>query len=133
MQNSLFDSVKALIIDYRQKVYRMANSALLETYWHIGRLVVEDEQQGNAKAVYGKGTLKKLSQALTMEFGKGYDERNLNNMRAFYSAFPIWNALRTELSWTHYRLLSRLDSGSKRDYYLQEAVASSWNIKICYE
>lgn len=62
-----------------------------------------------------------------MEFGKGFDERNLNNMRSFYVSFPIWNALRTELSWTHYRLLSRLDSGEKRNYYLEESVASNWN------
>lgn len=75
----------------------------------------------------GKATLKNLAQQLTLEFGRGFDERNLNNMRAFYQAFPIWNALRTELSWTHYRLLSRLDSEQKRNYYLTESIASNWN------
>jgi len=125
--NQLIGSVANVIRNARQRVFRMANSALLETYWQIGYLIVEDEQAGNAKAQYGKATLKKLSEALSMEFGKGFDERNLNNMRAFYSSFPIWNALRTELSWTHYRLLSRLDSGLKRNYYLQESVAGNWN------
>jgi len=125
--NQLIGSVANVIRNARQRVFRMANSALLETYWQIGYLIVEDEQAGNAKAQYGKATLKKLAEALSMEFGKGFDERNLNNMRAFYSSFPIWNALRTELSWTHYRLLSRLDSGLKRNYYLQESVAGNWN------
>jgi predicted nuclease of restriction endonuclease-like (RecB) superfamily len=126
-QNHLFQSVKEIIIQSRQKVFRMVNSTLLETYWRIGQLIVEDEQQGNQKAVYGKSTLKNLANELTFEFGKGFDERNLNNMRAFYSAFPIWNALRTNLSWTHYRLLSRIDSKEKRNYYLNESITSNWN------
>ncbi len=125
--NIIFHSIKEIIIVSRQSVYRMANSALLETYWQIGKIIVEDEQQGNAKATYGKATLKTLANQLTLEFGKGFDERNLNNMRAFFKSFPIWNALRTELSWTHYRLLSRLDSEQKKQYYLNEAVTSNWN------
>ncbi len=123
----LINSIKKLIINVRQKVYRMVNSSLLETYWQIGKLIVEDEQQGNAKAQYGNATLKNLSKALTLEFGKGYDYTNLTNMRNFYMAFPILDALRQELSWTHYRLLSRLDSGEKQNYYLQESVAANWN------
>ncbi len=123
----LIDSVKELIIHSRQKLYQIANSALLETYWEIGKLIVEDEQSGNAKAQYGKATLKKLSEALTQEFGKGYDYTNLTNMRNFYVAFPILDAVRQELSWTHYRLLSRLDSGDKRNYYLEQAVVAHWN------
>ena len=82
---------------------------------------------GKAKAQYGKATLKRLSQALTLEFGKGYDYTNLTNMRNFFIAFPILDALRQELSWTHYRLLSRLDSGEKRAYYLNESLTSNWN------
>lgn len=125
--NSIYNSIKEIIILSRQRVYRIANSALLETYWQIGKLIIEDEQNGKSKAEYGKATLKNLAQQLTLEFGKGFDERNLNNMRAFYQAFPIWNALRTELSWTHYRLLSRLDSEQKRNFYLTESIASNWN------
>jgi predicted nuclease of restriction endonuclease-like (RecB) superfamily len=82
---------------------------------------------GKAKAQYGKATLKRLLQALTLEFGKGYDYTNLTNMRNFFIAFPILDALRQELSWTHYRLLSRLDSGEKRAYYLNESLTSNWN------
>lgn len=125
--NNIYQSIREIISLSRQRVYRIANSVLLETYWQIGKLIVEDEQQGNTKAEYGKATLKNLASQLTQEFGKGFDERNLNNMRAFYQAFPIWNALRTELSWTHYRLLSRLDTEEKRNYYLTESIASNWN------
>ncbi|WP_317197375.1 DUF1016 N-terminal domain-containing protein [Flavobacterium psychroterrae] len=92
-----------MIFQSRQRVFRVANSALLETYWHIGKLIIEDEQKGKERADYGKSILKNLANYLTLEFGKGFDERNLNNMRAFYTAFPIWNALRTELE-TFYRL-----------------------------
>lgn len=124
--NRIYQSIKEIITLSRQRVYRMANSALLETYWQIGKIIIEDEQNGQSKAEYGKATLKNLAHQLTLEFGKGFDERNLNNMRAFYQSFPIWNALRTELSWTHYRLLSRLNSEQKRNYYLTESLASNW-------
>jgi predicted nuclease of restriction endonuclease-like (RecB) superfamily len=125
--NIIYQSIKQIITLSRQRVYRMANSVLLETYWQIGEIIIKEEQKGQSKAEYGKSTLKNLAQLLTLEFGKGFDERNLNNMRAFYQSFPIWNALRTELSWTHYRLLSRLDSEQKRKYYLTESLTSNWN------
>ena len=126
-KSPLFQSIKDIIHESRQRVFRMANAALLHTYWQIGKLIIEDEQNGKAKANYGEATLKTLATQLTLEFGKGFDERNLNNMRAFFKAFPIWNALRTELSWTHYRLLCRLDTETKRNYYLQESIAANWN------
>ncbi len=130
MQNQfhpIYQEIKEIIIQSRQRIFRMANSALLETYWHIGKVIVEDEQEGHSKAQYGHATLKNLANQLTLEFGKGYDESNLRNIRAFYKAFPIRDALRHELSWTHYRMLSRIDSGQKRNYYMEEAVAGNWN------
>ncbi|MFB9078790.1 YhcG family protein [Flavobacterium procerum] len=126
-QNPLFSEIKEIILQSRQRVFRTANSVLLETYWEIGRVIIEDEQKGKDRADYGKSILKNLANLLTLEFGKGFDERNLNNMRAFYKAFPIWNALRTELSWTHYRLLSRLNSNEKINYYLNESIQNNWN------
>jgi DUF1016 N-terminal domain len=98
----------------------------LQTYWNIGKLIVEEEQKGSPKADYGKSTLKNLAQQLTLEFGKGFDYTNLTNMRKFYMSFPIIDTLRQELSWSHYRLLSRLDT-SEKDYYLTEALALGWN------
>jgi hypothetical protein len=115
--NRIYQSLKEIITLSRHRVYRMANSALLETYWQIGKIIVEDEQQGKAKAAYGKAILKNLATQLTLEFGKGFDDSNLRNMRAFYNAFPIRDTLRHELSWSHYCLLSRLDSEQKRNYY----------------
>lgn len=125
--NGLFNAIREVINQARLKVFRAANSALLESYWQIGKLIIENEQQGKIRADYGKATLKNLSVQLTLEFGKGFDERNLNNMRSFYTAFPIWYALRTELTWTHYRLLSRLDSDKKRQFYINGSITSNWN------
>lgn len=125
--NNIYLSIREVITLARQRVYRMANSALLETYWQIGKIIVEDEQKGKSKAEYGKATLKNLATQLTLEFGKGFDDSNLRNMRAFYMAFPIRDTLRHELSWSHYRQLSRLDSEQKRNYYLNESVAANWN------
>ncbi len=123
----MYQSIKEIIILSRQRVFRMANSALLETYWQIGKIIVEDEQQGRAKAEYGKATLKNLATELTHEFGKGFEYTNLTNMRKFYLSFPILDTLRQELSWSHYRLLSRLDTVQKREYYLNESIQNNLN------
>lgn len=128
-EDSLFQSVKEIIIQSREKVFRMANSTLLLTYWHIGKLIVEDEQKGKERAEYGKYTLKNLSKKLTLEFGKGFDYTNLSNMRKFYNAFPIVDALRQQLSWTHYRLLIKLDSSEKMNYYINESIQNNWNYR----
>ncbi len=106
--NPLYTAVALIIAEARKRSYSSVNTILLETYWKVGKLICEDEMQGKKRAHYGKGVLKRLANQLTLEFGKGFDERNLNNMRAFYRAFPIWNAVRTKLNWTHYRLLSRV-------------------------
>jgi len=78
-------------------------------------LIIEDEQNGNDKAEYGKAILKNLATQLTLEFGKGFDDSNLRNMRTFYKAFPIRDTLRHELTWSHYRQLSRHDSEQKKE------------------
>ena len=126
-QNQLFSDVAQIIHQARKRSYTTVNTILLETYWQIGQLIGEDDRQGDKRALYGKGFLKELARDLTLEFGKGFDERNLNNMRAFYRAFPIWNAVRTELSWTHYRLLSRVENEAKRNFYLSQSIDAGWN------
>lgn len=95
---SLLASIKEIIIKAKEVAFKSTNTILVNMYWRIGRLIVEDEQGGKRKAGYGKAVLKNLSRQLTLEFGKGFDERNLNNIRAFYLSFPIWDAVRTELS-----------------------------------
>ncbi|WP_455423824.1 DUF1016 N-terminal domain-containing protein [Chryseobacterium soli] len=128
-EDSLYQSVKEIVTQSREKVFRMANSTLLLTYWQIGQLIVEDEQKGDERATYGSYTLKNLSKKLTLEFGKGFDESNLRNMRSFYQAFPICDALRHELSWTHYRLLIKLDNSDKMNYYINESIQNNWNYR----
>ena len=116
--NSLSYSIKEIIVHCRSRACRMANSVLLDGYWQIGKLIVEDEPQGKQRVGYGKAVLKNLANQLTEELGKGFDDSNLRNMRAFNNAFPIRDAVRHELSWTHYRLHSRLDTEEKKQYYL---------------
>jgi predicted nuclease of restriction endonuclease-like (RecB) superfamily len=122
-----FKTIREVILISRQKAFRSVNTILLETYWHIGKIIVEEEQQGKSRAVYGSNLLKNLSNELTFEFGKGFDYTNLTNMRKFYLSFSNIDALRQELSWTHYRILSKLDSEAKRAFYLNEAAENAWN------
>ena len=125
--SQLVTEIRELITTARQQVVRAVNSSMVQTYWQIGRLIVEDEQQGDTRAAYGKQQLQRLSRELTEEFGKGFDVRNLRNMRAFYQAFPNRNALRTELSWTHYRVLLRIENAEAREWYMDEAVSQQWS------
>jgi predicted nuclease of restriction endonuclease-like (RecB) superfamily len=125
----LFGSICSLIEQAHQQVHRNINSVMVQTYWEIGRLIVEDEQQGKIRASYGKQQLEQLSSQLTEVFGKGFDSRNLRNMRFFYLAYPIWNAVRTELSWTHYRSLMKIDNSSARDWYTLEAITQNWSAR----
>ena len=88
-----------------------------------------EEQGGNEKAEYGTGLLKELSKQMTQDFGKGFTVANLKNMRQFYLTFPNGYALRSELSWTHYRLLMRVENENAREFYMQEAVKSQWSTR----
>jgi predicted nuclease of restriction endonuclease-like (RecB) superfamily len=125
----LLDSLRQLIADSRQQVLRAVDSVQVHTYWHIGRHIVEFEQGGAQRAAYGQRLLPQLGQTLAAEFGRGFDTTNLRHMRAFYQAFPIRDALRRELSWTHYRLLLRVDGVEARQWYVQEAAAQNWSTR----
>ena len=111
---------------------------MVTAYWNIGKQIYEACGE-NDRAAYGKQLLRYLSEKLTEEFGKGFDERNLRNMRQFYLTFPIRNSLRSELSWTHYRALMKVKDDAARNFYLEEAVKSGWSsrqlerqINSCY-
>ena len=130
VKNTNFISdIKALINEARQHVVRSVNTAMVITYWENGRRIVEEEQNGSNRAEYGKYLILNLAEALTNEFGNGFNERNLRLMRQFYQSFPIRNTLCTELSWSHYRLLMRVENEEARDYYLKEAIESSWSVR----
>jgi len=126
----LLNALRDVIAQARQKVLRAADTAQVQTYWQIGRHIVEFEQGGAARAAYGKSLLTALSETLTREFGKGFDASNLRYMRLFYQAFPIRDALRHELSWTHYRLLLRVDSPDAVKWYLREASEQNWSTRV---
>lgn len=125
--SGLLDDVRAILRDARGKAYAAANAAMVDAYWRIGRRIVEEEQGGAARAEYGKRLLAALAEQLTREFGKGFDASNLRYMRLFYMAFPKCDALRHELSWTHYRLLTRMDNEAARQWYMQEAAEQNWS------
>ncbi len=125
----LLEALRGLIVEARRQVLRHVDVVQVQTYWQIGRHIVEFEQGGQARAVYGKRLLPQLGQALAQEFGKGFDASNLRYMRLFYQAFPIRDALRHELSWTHYRLLLRVDSEAARQWYMREAAAQNWSTR----
>lgn len=113
----------------RQSALLAVNAAMVQAYWQIGRELVEEEQRGAARAGYGQHLLELLSAQLSSEFGRGFDVSNLRNMRVFYSAFPIQDAVRPELSWTHYRMLSRIEPPQTRAFYEVEAVRSRWSTR----
>ena len=99
----------------------------VQTCWEVGRHIIEFEQGGENRAAYGKKLLSSLAENLTREFGKGFDASNLRYMRLFYQAFPMCDALRHELSWTHYRTLLRVESTDAQQWYMNEAAAQNWS------
>ena len=125
----LLTELAELIRQARQQAVRAVDAIQVQTCWEIGRHIVEFEQGGQARAAYGKKLLPTLANGLTAEFGKGFDASNLRYMRLFYQAFPIRDALRHELSWTHYRSLLKVDSDSARQWYMNEAVTQNWSTR----
>ena len=111
----------------RKYVASSVNTAMVQAYWLIGKRIVMQEQNGNDRAEYGKQIIEKLSDALTKEFGKGFGKSNLWSFKQFYLTFPILHSLRGELSWTHYRLLFRVEDEKARTFYLNEAAENGWS------
>jgi predicted nuclease of restriction endonuclease-like (RecB) superfamily len=125
----LLRSLRGLIQEARRQVLRAVDVVQVQTCWEIGRHIVEFEQNGAARAEYGKRLLPALATALTTEFGKGFDTTNLRHMRAFFLAFPIRDAVRRELSWTHYRTLLRVETDEARQWYMNEAASQNWTTR----
>lgn len=99
------------------------------SYWEIGRLIIENEQQGKHRAAYGQAQLQHISGQLTPRFGKGFDVTNLRNMRKFYLAFPIRETLSLELSWSHYNRWTKIENPTARGWYMQEAISQNWSVR----
>lgn len=124
----IFEEIKQLVNNSRERVYASVNTEMLNLYWNIGKIIMQ-LQQGNERATYGETVLEKLSEKLTDEFGKGFSIINLRRMRKFYSLFKIRSSVMNELSWTHYLELIKIDENNKRNFYLKEAINSRWSVR----
>jgi len=122
-ESTVYKSICLHLSDARTKSFNAINTAMVQAYWEIGREIAEAVGD---RAEYGKQLLQFLSKRLTTDFGKGFTIANLRNMRQFYHAFPIRYALRSELTWTHYRMLMRMDDPTRREFYLTESADSGW-------
>jgi len=125
--NELFERIRELVISARSQLRQTVNTTIVLTYWDIGRMIVEEEQAGKDRAAYGQQQLQTLSRRLTNELGKGFSISNLKNMRQFYQLFPNRHAVRSDLSWTHYRILMRVGNPQARDWYAQEVIRQNWS------
>ncbi|HAY3533834.1 PDDEXK nuclease domain-containing protein [Elizabethkingia anophelis] len=125
--------IRNILAQARMKAYQSVNSVMVEAYWLIGKRIVEEEQNGKKRAEYGEALLKNLSVALTKEFGKGFSSSNLRNFRQFYLTYSdpeICYTLCSKLTWSHNRLIMRIDSNAARNYYLKEASEQNWSVRI---
>ena len=121
-----YRSIRGYVIEAQRQVYTAVNAAMVTAYWNIGKAIYESCGE-NDRAAYGKQVLKYISERLTAEFGKGFNIRNLRYMRQFYLTFSNVNALRSELSWTHYRCLMKVNDAKARAFYLEECVKAGWS------
>lgn len=125
----LIGQLRGLIESARRQALRAVDAVQVRTCWEIGRHIVEFEQHGVDRAAYGTRLIPRLAESLTSEFGKGFDASNLRYMRLFYQAFPNCDALRHELSWTHYRTLLRIEDKQARHWYMNEAADQNWSFR----
>jgi predicted nuclease of restriction endonuclease-like (RecB) superfamily len=127
--SELLTSLRDVIKEARQQALRAVDTVQVNTCWTVGRHIVEFQQGGAARAEYGVSLLPRLAERLMSEFGCGFDERKLWNMCRFYRAFPILNSLSSELSWTHYRHLLRVEDSVARTWYMNEAAEQNWSTR----
>ena len=125
----LYTEIAELLNSARQAVATQVNTALLATYWNVGRLIVEDEQNSQQRAEYGKQILQALSKKLTKEFGKGFSRPNLHWMRLLYIKYPICQTLSNKLSWSHYCELLTIADDDKRSFYEKECINARWSFR----
>jgi predicted nuclease of restriction endonuclease-like (RecB) superfamily len=126
INQSIIPDIKAIIASAQDKAIRAVDTERTLMYWHIGKRIFEEEQQGKDRAEYGTYLIKFLSEQLQPEYGSGYSIRQIQWYRQFYRTFPIVSALRTQLSWTQYKLLLAVDNQDQREFYIAEAVKNNW-------
>ncbi len=129
VNQEFYKKIKDVLEKARTISYQTVNFAMVQAYWNIGRIIVEEEQKGETKAKYGQYLIKGLSIRLVNDYGKGFNESNLRYIRLLYLIFPIRHALRDELSWTHYRLLLKIKEKNIRDFYIKECIDNQWSTR----
>ena len=129
--NNIYQEIKELLYSAKNRVYQTINTTMTETYYQIGKRIVEEEQGGETRAEYGSALLKNLSSELIKEFGKGYSEQNLKNMRQFYLIYQKRQTVSSEfkLSWSHYIFLTRIENINERNFYEIESIENSWSLR----
>ena len=127
LRRDFINEVKGIIEQSREKAIRSVDHIRVRMYWELGRKIVEEEQQGNKRAKYSTYLIEILSKELVLEYGQAFTKRQLERYRQFYVLFPIASALRTQFSWTHYKLLLSVVNQSQRMFYEAECVKNNWN------
>lgn len=134
MDNNLIDNevlvneIAGIITNARNNVAKKVNSELLNAYWNIGRVIVENELK-NSRGQYGKQQMIELSRALTNKFGKGFSRQNIQRMRTLYVKYPICSTLSSKLSWSHYVELLSIEDDDRRSFYEKETINSNWSTR----
>ncbi|RJP72969.1 MAG: DUF1016 domain-containing protein [Ignavibacteriales bacterium] len=129
LSKNIYIEVKSILEKARSNAYRAVNFAMVQAYWQIGKIIVEEEQSGKKKAGYGEHLIIELSGRLTEDFGKGFSIANVKNIRQFYLTFSNSYALRSELTWTHYRFSIRVEKDVARKFYLNESIECGWSTR----
>ena len=125
----IIEDIKEVIVSSRQKVAYEVNNTMLLAYWNVGKIIVENKQNGNIKAEYGKQVMKELSKELRKILGSGFSVSNLFNMRRFYITYPKFQTLSGKLSWSHYCELLSIENTDERNFYEKECINSNWSVR----
>ena len=128
MNKEFYNDIKEILEQARKRIYRNIQSEMVLAYWQIGKMIVE-KQGGSPRADYGEGLISELSIQMTKDYGKGFDATNLRKMRQFYMLFPKRATVWRELSWSHYKLLIRIEDDNTRNFYIKESIDGNWSVR----
>jgi len=126
---SVISDIKEIILSARDRAIRLVDHERTMMYWHIGKRIFEEEQEGKDRADYGMYLTSLIAEQLEPEYGSGFSKRQVELFRQFYRVFPIANALRSQLGWTHYKHLIRIDNEDKMEFYIAEALKNNWTTR----
>lgn len=126
--DNLYNEIKLLVEESRNRIYKIVNTEMINLYWNIGKMIVE-MQKGNVKAKYGDYLIERVSEKLSLEFGKGFSTWNIKRMRKFYLCYSNRITLLSQLTWSHYLKLIKINDINKRNFYMNECLNSNWDVR----